>query len=228
MQLSDYFFGINLFNGIDQQTLPAREFWENWAVGNTERVALREFALIVLSIAPHSAATERVFSSLGLSKTDMRSRISSETLKEIGMVKSALKQEMKTLSRAERSSREETWRSGGIGDELVEVMDSLTIGSGAPFTVPDPQNEQDRDVFLPFWPHIDAEEEEVEVEVGFTSIFQSVSGDRGTLEKFLDLNQLRTANDVSATAAEPHIFSTEDDGESFDVGAVIAGVRART
>ncbi|CAG8670320.1 18042_t:CDS:2, partial [Cetraspora pellucida] len=63
-----------------------RIFWKKFTEGSP---LLRRFAIKIFSIIPHSAAVERLFSSLGLVKTKSRNKMSPTLMRMLGMLLSS-------------------------------------------------------------------------------------------------------------------------------------------
>ncbi|CAG8737922.1 14122_t:CDS:2, partial [Cetraspora pellucida] len=72
---------------------------------------LRQFAMKLLSIVPHGATCERLFSSLGLVKSKMRSKITPDNLSILGQLKSELQKKISTKAKK---------RSETISEPLIE------------------------------------------------------------------------------------------------------------
>lgn len=225
-QLKAYFDGTaGVFSSLDQVRLPARSFWEQFAVGNEGIAQLREFALKVLSIKPHAAATESEFSSLGLIKTKSRNRMAVSTLKETGMIKSFL--------RAERVEAEapkpKDWRSEIESASLGEVWEGV-ISVDAVDGAVSPVAMSAADIALAnLWPQ-EEEEEVLEMDFG-----QVGSGQIKTLRPhiFNDLDDgeglpqvwdLATFTTFSDPVPKPQVAPTNRaaDGADWDVNAVLA------
>jgi len=65
------------------------QWWEN-----SPPSLLRQLALIIFRINPHSASVERLFSKLGLIHTKTRNRLNAGTLKKLGMISVDLTQKV--------------------------------------------------------------------------------------------------------------------------------------
>lgn len=72
------------FKNVRKTVLSARIFCTQFS---GPAPVLRRFALKILSIAPHGAPVERLFSALGLIKTKTRNRLSPSTLSMLGQLK---------------------------------------------------------------------------------------------------------------------------------------------
>jgi hypothetical protein len=88
---------------------------------------------MLLSVRPHTAAVERLFSSLGLAKTKSRNQLSVEKLKMMSLIRAHIQvQDDKRKSARDRSfpsnerrqeelREEEGEETGAIGEETTDV-----------------------------------------------------------------------------------------------------------
>ncbi|CAG8730422.1 8917_t:CDS:2 [Dentiscutata erythropus] len=84
-QLNNYFNNEPPYNSV--LTLEPRLYWKRLSYGAE---ALKTLALKIFAIRPHAAGVEQLFSSMGLTKTKSRNRLTTPTLKIISQIKSAL------------------------------------------------------------------------------------------------------------------------------------------
>ncbi|CAG8493613.1 1341_t:CDS:2 [Cetraspora pellucida] len=84
-QLNNYFNNEPPYNSV--LTLEPRLYWKRLSY---EVEALKTLALKIFAIHPHAAGVEQLFSSMGLTKTKSRNRLTTPTLKIISQIKSAL------------------------------------------------------------------------------------------------------------------------------------------
>jgi len=86
---------------------------------------LRLFALKILSVRPHTAAVESLFSCLGLAKTTSRNRLGVEKLKMTALIRSRIQvQEDKRKSARSFPSNER--KQEGLGEEEGEETETIS------------------------------------------------------------------------------------------------------
>lgn len=105
----------NMAISVNLQKSP-RAFWSEFT-GNSP--LLRRFALKVLAIVPHGAACERLFSSLGLTKTKSRNRLSPDTLSRLGHIKSELQKAI--LAKKKNIGKKKLPESGFL-EENISIL----------------------------------------------------------------------------------------------------------
>eukprot|EP00733_Pompholyxophrys_punicea_P001403 Pompholyxophrys_punicea_v1_NODE_688_length_1454_cov_6.761973.p1 type:complete len:278 gc:universal NODE_688_length_1454_cov_6.761973:1040-207(-) len=101
LAIYDYFNDEKIFN------LPIVEslmYWKSLpSLPQTQ--TLKAFALTVLSLVPHSAAVEQLFSSLSHIKTNQRHSMSKDTLKVLGQLQQMIRQSAQVNSAAAQSRK---------------------------------------------------------------------------------------------------------------------------
>lgn len=102
----------------------------NWWNQQTKCQQLRLLALKILSVRPHTAAVERLFSSLGLTKTKSRNRLNVERMKMMAMIRSRIQahddkgrsaRSFASNKRATEEQEQDSEEHHAVDDEVMEA-----------------------------------------------------------------------------------------------------------
>lgn len=111
-----YLGGLGKFNSKEAVAI---KFWKNVS----EPSVLKTVALRIISIIPHSAACERLFSRMNYVKSKSQNRMSADTLTALTQIKMKIKTDLKSVTKDCEVEVIEEGAQGGANDDEGEDVD---------------------------------------------------------------------------------------------------------
>ncbi|CAG8717812.1 5533_t:CDS:2, partial [Cetraspora pellucida] len=106
-------------NQRNNKNINPRTFWTRFSEGSP---LLRRFAMKIFAIIPHSAAVERLFSSLELTKTKLQNRMSPALTGMLGMLRHDLQQSLPAiLKKNPKENNQDLSDNSDIGSANVDL-----------------------------------------------------------------------------------------------------------
>jgi hypothetical protein len=124
----------------------ASDWWRNLAVIDTQH-PLRVFALLILSVVPHSAEVERLFSNLGSVQSVRRSSLSVDTLETLGTLRthyfSELSAKDPSIGQRRKHAHMHTTADGGSRLSTINSLDTSDNPPALPFNIEVPPDDDE-------------------------------------------------------------------------------------